>query len=92
MITRYHTHPKFLPHPAKHITLRGNSEDEYAVVDVTRLGKPGGAARILEHMETSRALFELYEGAVVGNCLTSACARAHRRSVHPSRNDVHCKH
>lgn len=62
---RYHTHPKFLPYPAKHISLRGTSEDEYAVVDITRLAKPGGAARILEHMETSRALFELYEGAVV---------------------------
>lgn len=60
----YHTHPKFLPHPARHISLRGASEDEYAVVDVTRLGKPGGTARILEQMETSRALFELYEGAV----------------------------
>ncbi|KAI0340501.1 DEAD/H helicase [Trametopsis cervina] len=60
----YHTHPKFLPHPARHISLRGNTEDEYTVVDISKMGRPGGAAKILEHMETSRALFELYEGAV----------------------------
>ncbi|GJE86964.1 DEAD/DEAH box helicase [Phanerochaete sordida] len=59
----YHTHPKFLPHPAKHISLRGSNDDEYSVVDVSRLAR-GGTARILETMETSRALFELYEGAV----------------------------
>ncbi|KAJ3559889.1 hypothetical protein NM688_g67 [Phlebia brevispora] len=60
----YTTHPKFLPHPAKYISLRGGNEDEYCVVDVSRVGKPGGVARILEQMEMSRALFELYEGAV----------------------------
>lgn len=62
---RYTTHPKFLPYPAKFVSLRGAEEDEYCVVDVTRVGKPGGAARILEHIEVSRAWFELYEGAVV---------------------------
>lgn len=60
----YHTHSKFLPHPAKHIALRGGSEDEYSVVDVSKVAR-GGEAKILEQMETSRALFELYEGAVV---------------------------
>lgn len=60
----FHTNPKFLPHPAKHVSLRGNSQNEYSVVDVSRVAK-GGTARILEQMETSRALFELYEGAVV---------------------------
>ncbi|EKM55638.1 uncharacterized protein PHACADRAFT_256401 [Phanerochaete carnosa HHB-10118-sp] len=59
----YHTHPKFLPQPAKHISLRGGNEDEYSVIDVTKVAQ-GGTARILETMETSRALFELYEGAV----------------------------
>lgn len=34
-------------------------------MDVTRVGKPGGVARILENIEVSRAWFELYEGAVV---------------------------
>ncbi|KAI0703572.1 P-loop containing nucleoside triphosphate hydrolase protein [Cytidiella melzeri] len=60
----YHTHPKYLPHPGRHISLRGNAEDEYTVVDVSNIGKPGGVAKILEQMEMSRALFELYEGAV----------------------------
>lgn len=63
--SRYHTHPRFLPHPAKHISLRGGNEDEYTVVDISNIARPGGTARILEQMETSRALFELYEGAVV---------------------------
>ena len=35
------------------------------IVDVTRVGKPGGTAHILEEIELSRALFEIYEGAVV---------------------------
>ncbi|KAI0080595.1 DEAD/H helicase [Panus rudis PR-1116 ss-1] len=59
----YHTHPKFLPYPAKHISLRGVEEEKYMVVDVTRVDK-GGQPRILEEVELSRALFEIYEGAV----------------------------
>ncbi|KAI0736617.1 P-loop containing nucleoside triphosphate hydrolase protein [Fomitopsis betulina] len=60
----YHTHPKFLPFPAKHISLRGGEEEKYSVIDMTRLGKPGGHPQILEEVEVSRALFELYEGGV----------------------------
>lgn len=60
---RYHTHPKFLPFPAKHIALRGTQEEKYVVVDVT---KGGGRAKIIEEVELSRALFEIYEGGVVG--------------------------
>ncbi|KAL6309039.1 P-loop containing nucleoside triphosphate hydrolase protein [Sparassis latifolia] len=60
----YHTHPKFLPFPSKHITLRGGEEEKYSVIDITQLGKPDGVARILEEVEISRALFEVYEGAV----------------------------
>ena len=62
-LKRYHTHPKFLPFPAKHIALRGAQEEKYAVVDVTR--QSGGSANIIEEVEISRALFELYEGGVV---------------------------
>ena len=62
---RYETHPKFLPYPSKYISLRGSADEEYSVIDVSKVGKPGGVARILEQMELSRALFELYEGAVV---------------------------
>ena len=34
-------------------------------MDVTRVGKTGGSAHILEEIELSRALFEIYEGGVV---------------------------
>lgn len=61
----YHTHPKFLPFPAKHVSLRGAEEEKYSVIDISKVGKPGGTARIIEEVEVSRALFELYEGAVV---------------------------
>ena len=55
----------YLPYPSKHVSIRGVEEEKYSVVDVTRVGKPGGSAHILEEIELSRALFEIYEGAVV---------------------------
>ena len=55
----YHTHRKYLPHPAKHVSLRGAREDKYTIVDVTNVDKPNGRARILEELEFSRALFEV---------------------------------
>ncbi|KAG0706339.1 hypothetical protein DFH29DRAFT_995980 [Suillus ampliporus] len=60
----YHPHPKFLPHPARHISIRGADDDKYTVIDVTKLGLPDGVPRILEEIELSRAIFELYEGGV----------------------------
>ena len=60
----YHAHPKFLPYPAKDVSLRGVEEQKYAIIDVTKL-KQGGAAKIIEELEFSRALFELYEGGIV---------------------------
>ncbi|KAA1474847.1 DEAD H helicase [Dentipellis sp. KUC8613] len=59
----YHTNSKFLPYPAKHVSLRGAEEEAYSVIDVSNL-KKGGSAQILEEIEVSRALFELYEGAI----------------------------
>ncbi|KAJ7349276.1 DEAD/H helicase [Mycena albidolilacea] len=56
----YHTHPKFLPFPSKHVHIRGIQEDVYTVVDVTRLNQP----HLLEELELSRAIFETYEGGV----------------------------
>ncbi|KAH9079220.1 P-loop containing nucleoside triphosphate hydrolase protein [Lactarius deliciosus] len=50
-----HTHPKHLPHPAGALSIRGAEEEKYAVID----------AAVLEETEVSRALFELYEGAIV---------------------------
>ncbi|GLB35145.1 putative DNA replication factor CDT1 like [Lyophyllum shimeji] len=57
----YHTHPKFLPFPSKYISIRGAQEEKYAVVKVK---KPGQAGVILEEIEVSRAMFEVYEGGV----------------------------
>lgn len=62
---RYHTHPRYLPYPSNHVSIRGIEEEKYSVVDVTKFGKAGGSAHILEEIELSRALFEIYEGAVV---------------------------
>ena len=59
--SRYHTHPKFLPYPAQFISIRGMQEEKYLAVDVTKPDAP----RTLEEIEISRALFEIYEGAVV---------------------------
>ena len=75
---RYHTHPRYLPYPAKHVSIRGIEEEKYSIVDVTRMGRPGGTAQILEEIELSRALFEIYEGAVVCSGRTSpACITAY---------------
>ncbi|KAG2149330.1 DEAD H helicase [Suillus clintonianus] len=60
----YHPHPKFLPYPAKHISIRGADDDKYTIIDVTKVGLPGGVPRIMEEIELSRAIFELYEGGV----------------------------
>jgi DEAD/DEAH box helicase domain-containing protein len=56
---RYHTHPQFMPYPAKHVSIRGVEEERYTVVDVSRIGQPGGEPKVLEEVEVSRALFEV---------------------------------
>lgn len=60
----YHTHPKYLPYPQKHVAIRGAEEVKYIVVDVTKVQEGGQSAKILEELELSRALFEVYEGGV----------------------------
>lgn len=55
----YHTHNRFLPWPAKMVSLRGGEEDQFAVVDITN-----GRNRIIEEVETSRTSFTLYDGAI----------------------------
>ncbi|KAJ4488352.1 DEAD/H helicase [Lentinula aciculospora] len=57
----YHTHNKYLPSPSKHVSIRGIQEDKYVLVDVT---KSVVSAKILEEIEISRAIFEVYEGGV----------------------------
>lgn len=68
---RYHTHPKYLPFPARHVNVRGPMEDKYLVVDITKEGRQGNAMAVLEEVEFSRALFELYEGGVVRHACSS---------------------
>ncbi len=82
MVRRYHTHHKFRPYPSKHIALRkslyllicgfhtymsasllgGVQEDKYLIIDVTQ-----ERHTILEEMEMSRVLFEIYDGGVVSS-------------------------
>ncbi|KAI6110049.1 DEAD H helicase [Pisolithus sp. B1] len=54
----YHTHPKYLPYPQKHVAIRGAEEAKYAFQE------GGQGTKILEELELSRALFEVYEGGV----------------------------
>ena len=95
LLNRYHTHPRYLPYPSKHVSIRGIEEEKYSVVDVTRVGKPNGVAYILEEIELSRALFEIYEGAVVR--VLNACAEMNTFSypqpciVHTSRLNFPCQ-
>ena len=81
--SRYHTHPKFLPFPSKHVSIRkcpilttvtlrivvicllgGAREETYMVVEI-RDTATQQSTHVLEDIEFSRALFELYEGGVV---------------------------
>ncbi|KAI9452326.1 P-loop containing nucleoside triphosphate hydrolase protein [Russula earlei] len=59
----FHTHPKHLPYPAAALSIRGADEERYTVIDVSNT-ESGVKGRILEETEISRALFELYEGAI----------------------------
>lgn len=58
----YHTHAKFLPYPSTHVSIRGVTEDKYMVVEV-QLGQPAKSS-LIEEVEISRALFEIYEGGI----------------------------
>ncbi|KAH0584083.1 hypothetical protein H2248_009656 [Termitomyces sp. 'cryptogamus'] len=60
----YHTHPEFLPFPSKFISIRGTQEETYAVVNVTKAEPCSGKGSILEEVEITRAIFEIYEGGV----------------------------
>ncbi|SCU88421.1 LAFA_0E12596g1_1 [Lachancea sp. 'fantastica'] len=55
----YHTHNRFLPWPAKLVSLRGSEEDQFAVVDITN-----GRNIVIEEVEASRTSFTLYDGGI----------------------------
>ncbi|EKM82852.1 hypothetical protein AGABI1DRAFT_125317 [Agaricus bisporus var. burnettii JB137-S8] len=56
----YQTHPNFLPYPPRFVSIRGAQEERYAVICV----KTDAANIILEEVEVSRAMFEVYEGGI----------------------------
>ncbi|KXN90485.1 Putative ATP-dependent helicase HRQ1 [Leucoagaricus sp. SymC.cos] len=56
----YHAHPNFLPYPSRFISIRGVQEEKYMVVAM----KNDAADTVLEEVEVSRAMFEIYEGGV----------------------------
>ncbi|KII88939.1 hypothetical protein PLICRDRAFT_175191 [Plicaturopsis crispa FD-325 SS-3] len=60
----YHPNAKYMPFPAGYVHLRGAEQDKYTVVDISHINKSDGGAKILEEIEVSRALFEIYEGGV----------------------------
>ena len=53
----YHCHPKYLPNPASHVSIRDIEDEHYVVIDITN-----GANIVLEELEPSRAIFTVYEG------------------------------
>ena len=46
------------------MNLRGVEEEKYTLIDTTEF-ELGGTAKLIEEIEISRALFEVYEGGVV---------------------------
>lgn len=50
------------PHPAHNVAIRGARQETYAYIDDTP-GRRGGP-RVMEEVETDRAIFEAFEGAV----------------------------
>ena len=54
----YHCHPRFSPHPSKHVSIRNIEDGRYVIVDVTHQRNI-----VLEELEPSRAMFTVYEGA-----------------------------
>ncbi|AMD19199.1 HBR298Wp [Eremothecium sinecaudum] len=55
----YHANDKYLPWPAKMVSLRGEEEDQFAVVDISN-----GRNIIIEEIEASRITFTLYDGGI----------------------------
>lgn len=53
----YHCHPRFTPHPWKHVSMRDIEDDHYVIVDTTNQRNI-----VLEELEPSRAFFTVFEG------------------------------
>lgn len=55
----YHCHPHFLPLPPAHVAIRDVEEKQFAIIDTTH-----GKNFVLEELESSRAIFTIYDGAI----------------------------
>lgn len=55
----YHCHPRFRPLPSAHVAIRDAEDDQFAIIDVTH-----DRNVVLEELETSRATFTIYDGAI----------------------------
>jgi DEAD/DEAH box helicase domain-containing protein len=55
----YHCHPRYKPSPARAVPIRNTEDEHYSIIDIT-----GGKNEVVEEIETSRAIFTTYEGAV----------------------------
>lgn len=53
----YHCHPRFTPHPSKHVSIRNIEDGQYVIIDTTQQRNI-----VLEELEPSRAMFTIYEG------------------------------
>jgi DEAD/DEAH box helicase domain-containing protein len=56
----YHCHPRFSPHPWKHVSMRDIEDDHYVIVDTTNQRNI-----VLEELEPSRAFFTVFEGLAI---------------------------
>ena len=59
------------------MNLRGAEEDKYVLIDITEFER-GGTAKLVEEIEISRALFEVYEGGVVRTIRLGGGNQTHR--------------
>ena len=102
-LVRYHTHPRLLPRPSRNISIRppvilsfiflfdhisgSVQEEKYAVIDITK----SQSGTILEELETSRAMFEVYEGGVVRVHSSLTVRRIKHPTVFAPGFNVHCR-
>lgn len=55
----YHCHDRFRPVPSRFVAIRDIEDDHFAIIDVTN-----GRNVVLEELESSRATFTIYDGAI----------------------------
>ncbi|TIB64519.1 hypothetical protein E3P77_03123 [Wallemia ichthyophaga] len=58
----YHCDPRLRPYPSRFVKLRGNEESAYKVFNMHK-----NSESLIEQVQESRAIFELYEGGIFFN-------------------------